>query len=193
MNFLAPVVLLLLVAVAFAGTPNIQGTYRQINYDTNDVTIAVIEDDDDYVTRTTYTFGVNEFTVEAKFRIEFEDDDSGDQGVWNVKYEYLEGTATPHSADAIEALENSCSGSFRLNEPTTVVDCLFCGGDRYDIFRTTDKGFEIGEGIACSRTDRPTRFEEYEFEEIRSASAASVLSACMFTVLLSSAIALLFM
>merc|ERR1712107_804101 len=169
---------LLLLAVGSLASPSLSGTYRQYNPDENDVIIAVIDDDDDYHTTTTFTFGVNEFTIE------FEDEEDD---VWNVKYEYSRADATPHTQDAVDALENSCpeEGSFAIGRSTSVVRCLFCGGDRYDILRETDDGFQLGAGVACSREERPTEFEEYEFEEIDSFSSASALAFPLFSMLVA--------
>ena len=75
-------------------------------------------------------------------------------------------------------LLDSCpeEGSFAIGRSTSVVRCLFCGGDRYDILRETDDGFQLGAGIACSREERPTEFEEYEFE----GTAHAFLLSCTF-------------
>merc|ERR1712107_432682 len=114
---------LLLLAVGSLASPSLSGTYRQYNPDENDVIIAVIDDDDDYHTTTTFTFGVNEFTIEAEFTIEFEDEEDD---VWNVKYEYSRADATPHTQDAVDALETLAPRRDRLRLAAAPALCAAC-------------------------------------------------------------------
>lgn len=124
-------------------------------------------------------FGTDEYDVLASFTINFQD--SRNDGGFDVEYDYDTSSleAIPYNEDAEDALENTCPGlDFDENQSTNVASCLFCGsGSRFDIFRETEDGFVLGQGIACDSSDRPDEYEEFAFFRIDDISSEDSFSA----------------